>query len=222
MGKKKKAPPPPAPVYIPPQPIIQLTPSAEEQELNNKRLEQLSDLETKIANFRNQDSLFQKDLEQRYNTARSQGIRDIKDIYNPMFSTTREDINSRLGTLNTSDLAKSYNQLEKNRGKAIADLVNALVLDRKRQEDIYLNNLLNARSAILGGKRDYYDTMSNAYGMGLNYANSANNFNTNLYNTQTQRYINDRRNNSGLLSQGIRGGGILANTFLNRMFPGVY
>lgn len=122
------------------------------------------------------------------------------DSYTPAVKSLQEDVASRFGTLNSSQFLDGINDLEKNRGSALADIINQgkqVKNDLYNQEETNKLNQLKSLSSILSGdQQNVLDTLQIQSGNNTD----VNDYYMNQYIQQLNNYTADRDSKRKMLS----------------------
>jgi len=131
---------------------------------------------------------FNSQIESIANAKKESALKSFNSIYEPAARSTREDYFSRLGTLDSTAYLDKYNDLEKTRQQAYADIANDYVanLDELKNNELtrrytYLNYLQNGLNSLDTQSTNYLNAINS---LSSNYTNSYNSYLSSLYNSQ--------------------------------------
>ncbi len=160
--------------------------------LSKDSVDRKNKLKNLLDQYESQLNVFSPELNTQFeaiaNAKKQSAINSFESIYEPSVRKSREDYFSRLGTLDSTAYLDRYNDLEKTRQQAYADIANDYVanLDELKNNEIarrynYLSYLQSGLSDLNNQTNDYISAVS---GLSSSYTNSYNNYLNKYYNSQ--------------------------------------
>lgn len=120
------------------------------------------------------------------NALKTQGVKQIDNIYTPMETNLRNNIATRFGNLDNSVFLDNLNKITDKRAEAVADLSNSLVATQDQLYQQELVNRINNISFLNNLNAAMNNNILNYTNAAMNNATSGNNYNGNAYNANNQ------------------------------------
>ena len=163
--------------------------------MSKENLDRKNKLQNLLKQYEDAINVFSPEMNTRIesiaNSRKQAALNDFNSMYEPVLRNSREDYFARLGTLDSTAYVDRYNQLEKTRQQAYADIANdyqanlqELKNNELNQRYNYLNYLQNAYGSLSNGNYNYLNPVSS---ISSSYTNNYNNYLNNLYNAQLNR-----------------------------------
>ena len=157
--------------------------------LPDESVKRKNKLQNLLDEYENSINTFSPELEAQFDSISSarknSALKNFESLYEPSVRNAREDYFSRLGTLDSTAYLDRFNELEKTKAQAYADIANDYEanLEELKNNELsrrynYLNYLNNSLNTINNQNNAYLSAVSS---LSSSYTNNYNNYLQSLY-----------------------------------------
>jgi hypothetical protein len=172
--------------------------------LSQENIDRKNKLQNLLEQYEDSVNIFSPELTSQMDSIatakKKSAIADFESMYEPASRNAREDYFARLGTLDSTAYLDRFNQLEKTKQQAYADIANDYVANLQELQNnelsnryAYLNYLQNGLNSVNNLNNNYINTVSS---LSSSYTNNYNNYLNNLYGSQSKNNNNNWWSNS--------------------------
>lgn len=134
-----------------------------------------------------------KDINSQVDAFKNKAIKEIESVYEPMFTSLKNDIASRFGGFNNSSFLNSLDELEENKTQAISSLAQDVVAKKNELQNQEFARRYDFLNFLNDYQNDFYDNVLNYVSSSRSNSQLGNSYNDDLYSSYlyNQKLAND-------------------------------